>query len=258
MMFLIVFVHELGHTVAAMHFRWRIQKIELLPFGGVAHVDEHGNRPIREDFIVTIAGPLQHIWLMGLSFLLLPFDWWTTGDHAIFMFHNLTVLLFNLLPIWPLDGGKILFILYSYYAPFRMAYEQSLILSFILLVTMGAIALVQLPFHLNLWVVLAFLLFHHYIAWKQRSFTYMRFLLERYDIARNDEMVPRKERKTSADTTVIEAINMLHRCARYDFKIPSAGHTVREEDALNAYFDQKQRFVSLRDLAATPPIFDLK
>ena len=65
----IVFIHELGHALAASFFSWRIKRISLLPFGGVAEMDEHGNRPLKEEAIVTLAGPLQHVWMMGLAFI---------------------------------------------------------------------------------------------------------------------------------------------------------------------------------------------
>ena len=41
-----------------------------LPFGGVAEVDEHGNRPFREEFIVIISGPLQHLCVPEPCFLI--------------------------------------------------------------------------------------------------------------------------------------------------------------------------------------------
>lgn len=44
MVFLIVFIHELGHAGAAHYFKWRIHKVELLPFGGVAEVEDSGNK----------------------------------------------------------------------------------------------------------------------------------------------------------------------------------------------------------------------
>ncbi len=180
MIFSIVLIHELGHSVAAQYFKWKIRKIELLPFGGVAEVDEYGNRPLKEEFIVIIAGPLQHVWLIGLSFLLLPYQFWTVADHQMFIMHNLMVLTFNLLPIWPLDGGKLLYLFYSIKMPFQKSLEITLKTSFLLLCLFTVTSIYLFPFHLNLWVVLFFLFFTHYFDWRKRSFAYMRFLMERY------------------------------------------------------------------------------
>lgn len=130
MLFFIVLVHELGHSYMAYRFRWRIKRITLLPFGGMAETEEYGNRPVREEFLVTINGPIQHLWLIGASFLLLKTPYWTQGDHEIFLFHNMAILLFNLLPILPLDGGRLMFSAYSYFFPFHKAYHINFYSSF--------------------------------------------------------------------------------------------------------------------------------
>ena len=67
MFLMIVLIHELGHAFAASFYSWRIKRISLLPFGGVAEMDEHGNRPLKEEAIVTLAGPLQHVWMIGVA-----------------------------------------------------------------------------------------------------------------------------------------------------------------------------------------------
>src|SRR5699024_6932825 len=59
----IVLFHELGHYGAGKFFKWRIKGIMLWIFGGVMDTDEHGNRPFHEDIIVTVAGPLQHLYI---------------------------------------------------------------------------------------------------------------------------------------------------------------------------------------------------
>ncbi|MEH7808108.1 site-2 protease family protein, partial [Bacillus safensis] len=46
---IIVCVHELGHAAAACYYHWRIRRIFLLPFGGTVEVEEHGNRPLKEE-----------------------------------------------------------------------------------------------------------------------------------------------------------------------------------------------------------------
>lgn len=66
----IVFIHELGHFLMARHFKWRIRGIMLWVFGGVLDTDEHGNRSIKEEALVTVAGPFQHVIIHLLLFFL--------------------------------------------------------------------------------------------------------------------------------------------------------------------------------------------
>jgi len=103
MLFVIVLIHELGHAFMANRFGWRISRILLLPFGGMAEMEEYGNRPVKEEILVTICGPLQHIWMMVASYLLLSTPLWSEADHQTFIFHNVTILLFNFLHLFLLN-----------------------------------------------------------------------------------------------------------------------------------------------------------
>src|SRR5690625_1832492 len=67
--FLIVLIHEFGHYIAARFFRWRISHIKLWIFGRVLVTEEYTDRPLREQLIVTLAGPAQHLLLYAIIFL---------------------------------------------------------------------------------------------------------------------------------------------------------------------------------------------
>lgn len=179
-LFTIVFVHEMGHAAAAHFFGWRIEKIELLPFGGVAKTDEHGNRRLAEEVIVILAGPSQHLLLWIVAYFLQQFSIIDNDTYQLFIRHNITILIFNLLPVWPLDGGRLLRVLCSFAYPYKEAILKSLFFSTALLVVLSAWSAVYFPTHLNLWVVLTFIGMAHYGEWKQRYYLYMRFLLGRY------------------------------------------------------------------------------
>jgi stage IV sporulation protein FB len=180
MLFLIVFIHELGHAAAASFFSWRIKQIMLLPFGGVAVVEEHGNRPFREELIVIVSGPLTHLVLMALSYVLLTFSIISTELHQQFILQNIMILGFNLLPIWPLDGGKLLFLMFSRRLPFLQAYETMLYASGVILAGLFLLSAFFYFHQLHLWLVFGFLAFSIYTEWRHRQYVYLRFLLDRY------------------------------------------------------------------------------
>src|SRR4051794_7603514 len=150
----IIFIHEMGHAVAASFFSWRIKKISLLPFGGVAEMDEHGNRPLKEEAIVTIAGPLQHVWMMGLAYVLYQLSWVSPDLYGQFIEFNVMVLVFNLLPIWPLDGGKLVYLWRSQNEAFPVAHRKTLWISAFSLILFSLLLLLKQPFNLNLWIVI--------------------------------------------------------------------------------------------------------
>lgn len=65
-LFTIVFIHELGHFTAARRCGWRVTKMEIWLFGGAVVSEEHNTRPFREQMLVILSGPLQHVWIAGL------------------------------------------------------------------------------------------------------------------------------------------------------------------------------------------------
>ncbi|MDG4655373.1 M50 family metallopeptidase [Ectobacillus antri] len=179
-LFSIVFIHELGHAFAAAHYRWRIKQIQLLPFGGVAELEEHGNKSLKEELVVIAAGPIQHVWMMGAAYALYEMGMLSSYLYTTFFWSNISLLVFNLLPIWPLDGGKIMFNVFSTKWPFLEAHRRMLLASsaFFFLIALGSLVLNTL--NLTMWIMLCFLATSIYLEWKQRKYAFMRFLLDRY------------------------------------------------------------------------------
>src|SRR5579872_4806015 len=107
-LFAIVLMHEYGHALACRSVGGKADRIVLWPLGGVAYVQP----PMRPGAMLwsIVAGPLVNVALLPLT---LPFLF-LAGDSDLHLFLrsiagiNLILLIFNLLPIYPLDGGKIL------------------------------------------------------------------------------------------------------------------------------------------------------
>ncbi|MFC0474289.1 M50 family metallopeptidase [Robertmurraya beringensis] len=250
LLLIIIFTHELGHGVAASYFSWRIKKITLLPFGGVAEMDEHGNRPLREEAIVVLSGPVQHIWLVAVAYLLHQVGF--VNDHLFSMFlqYNLMIFLFNLLPIWPLDGGKFVFLWLSIKKPFPKAFKQTLLLSFIALGLFSAVILVTEPLNLNVWIIISFLLFSLYYEWKQRRYVFVRFLLERY-YGKKDTFGTLIPLNVEEDELVIHVLERFQRGCKHPIIIKNDAQEKRlldENEVLHAYFADKLLMARMKDL----------
>jgi stage IV sporulation protein FB len=238
--FFIVMVHELGHVSLASYFKWRITAIELLPFGGVAKVDEHGNRPFIEEFLVTLAGPIQHLWLPGVSTLLLKTSFWNMDNHHMFLTANTTILLFNLLPIWPLDGGKFMFLLLSKRLPFKKAFRTALLLSLFFLLALVTAFSLDRSASINFIVVVIFIGFSIYQEWKHQKVVFMRFLLERW---RTRPVTRRRVRTLMAepDWPIWVVFDLFFKDNAHHILLKSREHTlIHESTLLEAYFGGKQ------------------
>lgn len=105
-----VALHELGHSAAAHYYGYRVRQIILFPIGGVAMLEQLPRKPI-EELIIALAGPAVSLALALCGFLLL-----LTGGLGIqslwllFMILagvNTMLFLFNLIPSFPMDGGRV-------------------------------------------------------------------------------------------------------------------------------------------------------
>ncbi len=125
LLFVCVVLHELAHSLVAIQFGSRVNEIVLLPLGGVAQMERVPERPYQE-LLMSLAGPVASGLIgVGLSFLtlfLFPLRIWTAFLQAIssggtlswsyllpyLAITNLFLAGFNLLPAFPMDGGRVL------------------------------------------------------------------------------------------------------------------------------------------------------
>lgn len=116
LLFLCVTLHEFGHILAARHFGVRTPEILLLPIGGVSKLERIPERP-KEELIMAAAGPAVTLVIAALLLLVLGGlppaestfkDTSPRGVLAQLAVANITLFVFNLLPAFPLDGGRIL------------------------------------------------------------------------------------------------------------------------------------------------------
>jgi Zn-dependent protease len=109
--FLSVLAHELSHSVVAVRMGIPVRGITLFIFGGVSHLAHEARRPLTE-FLVAVVGPLSSV-VLGVIFLglreLLGESRESLGAVCFMLFSiNLSLGGFNMLPGFPLDGGRVL------------------------------------------------------------------------------------------------------------------------------------------------------
>lgn len=115
-LFASVLLHELGHAGAAALFGIKTSKISLNFMGGAAHFERQFSKPV-ERFVITLAGPLVNLVIAISGFALFVFEFVEPqtsvslsleGFVTTVVAVNAILFVFNMLPIYPLDGGQIL------------------------------------------------------------------------------------------------------------------------------------------------------
>jgi stage IV sporulation protein FB len=116
LLFLCVLLHEFGHIFTARAFGVTTPYVTLLPIGGVAQLDRIPEEP-RQEFLIAIAGPLVNVAIAAILILFAGADLQSNAtaiDNAnISMVDrlaavNLFIALFNMIPAFPMDGGRVL------------------------------------------------------------------------------------------------------------------------------------------------------
>src|SRR6266481_1417214 len=114
LLFVCVVLHEFGHAFAAKAFGINTPDITLLPIGGVARLERMPEKPMQE-LVIALAGPMVNVVIAlglfvagGSRALLNPSTIEGGGLIAQLLTINILLLLFNLLPAFPMDGGRVL------------------------------------------------------------------------------------------------------------------------------------------------------
>jgi Zn-dependent protease len=112
-----VFLHELGHAMMALQFGVKTRDITLLPIGGLARLERMPKEP-RAEFLIAVAGPAVNVVIAAIIFLVVVASGLVnslTGTSPFkldflsqLLVVNLGLVIFNMIPAFPMDGGRVL------------------------------------------------------------------------------------------------------------------------------------------------------
>jgi len=159
-LFVSITLHELGHSWVALRQNIQIQNITLMFFGGIAQLDNLPRTPSKEAKI-AIAGPLVSLVIaLPCLFIGLYIQAKEMPDLILYVWQlgliNLVLALFNLLPAFPMDGGRIFRSLLSYKFNYRMATKIAAIVGKVFAVVFGIYGIYQGNFIL---IIIAFFVY---------------------------------------------------------------------------------------------------
>lgn len=125
--FAIVLFHEMVHYIAARHYGFSGFDIEILPLGAVLKLKELDEANTKEDIIISISGPIANLMFAAFFYYM----WTRLRTNYMYMLYtgNLIIGLFNLIPAFPLDGGRIIRGIISYKTYFKEANKITVYIS---------------------------------------------------------------------------------------------------------------------------------
>ena len=119
---LLIVIHEFGHILVSLIFKWRLKEITVLPLGMISKYNNYLNTPLKEEIVVAS---------MGVIFQLVFYCLFLRVNDMYEMC-NRVIIIFNLLPIYPFDGSKILNVILNKFLSFKTSYLIGLYLSLII------------------------------------------------------------------------------------------------------------------------------
>jgi len=216
LLFLCVVLHEFGHAFAAKAFGINTPDITLLPIGGVARLERMPEEPLQE-LVIAVAGPMVNV-VIALGLFV------AGGSQAFFnpstieggslvaqlMTINILLLLFNLLPAFPMDGGRVLRALLATRMTYARATQVAALIGQGFAFAFGFIGLLFNPF-------LIFIALFVYIgASQEAALAQMKDVSRRFPVS---SAMVREFRTLAASATLDEAVDALLATSQHDFPV---------------------------------------
>lgn len=171
MIFISLLVHEAGHLFAAYYCHVNVKSCILLPYGAEITFAKEEQISPQQLLIIAIAGPLA-------TSVFIVIAYWLPPMYQESLLHiQYYLLVFNMLPLWSLDGGRIVYALILLFCPYKKVYERYVMVS-LFVTSIGVIMTVLLlPNSMPVVILSSFLWMQVWKEWRYRKY---RAAFEKY------------------------------------------------------------------------------
>src|SRR5881296_3938843 len=206
-LFACVVLHEFGHALAGKAFGINTPDITLLPIGGVARLERIPEEPVQE-LVIAAAGPAVTAFIGGGSWSYAPTT--QTSIPDVLFTINVVLLLFNLLPAFPMDGGRVLRALLATRLSYARATQIAASIGQGCAFVFGFLGLFSNPF------LLFIALFVYIGASQEAALAQMRDVSRRFPVS---SAMVREFRSLPESATLGEAVDALLATSQHDFPV---------------------------------------
>lgn len=179
--YFILIIHEIGHYIFFKYYNIKVNKITLYPYGGMIDNDMLINTNSFKVLLISLGGIFIQIILLVIIHLLYRIGFIYYNFYYMFFKYNIYIILFNLIPIYPLDGFKILNSLLEIILSFKLSLKISIILNFVFIILFFLYLYI---YNISNYIIIIFLLCNLINYIKNIKYIINKFYLERiiYDI----------------------------------------------------------------------------
>lgn len=224
LLFVCVVLHEFGHAIAAKGYGINTPDITLLPIGGVARLERIPEEP-KEELVIAAAGPAVTAIIALCLFIVIAARGGaelaapvSTGDLVLNLFRiNIWLLLFNLIPAFPMDGGRVLRALLATRMSYARATQVAATVGQGFAFVFGIVGLFGIPPFIHANPFLIFIAFFVYIgASQEAALAQMRDVSRRFPVS---SAMVREFRTLPEGATLEEAVDALLATSQHDFPV---------------------------------------
>ena len=211
----IIIVHELGHYIVAKLCDLKPKKIIIYPYGGITKIDIPLNTKINKELYIAISGVIfQSIYYLFIVFL---YEINFIRDYIFneFTAYHYSIVIFNLLPIHPLDGAKILNLLLLKVFPYKLTLKLNVYISIVILIIV--MILNYYAFNYTTILIISIIVDNIIKYYREINYLFNKFLLERY--------------------LYMYKYNEIKKITKIDNMYKEKRHVIKEK---NKYFTEKQ------------------
>lgn len=177
LIYAIVVFHEMGHVFIIKILKYEIEEVTIYPMGGITKINKNVNTPLKHEFLIAIFGIFFQLILEFIFKHFFYFNLITPKTYELFTTYNKIIMLFNLIPIIPLDGYMLVRSFLEIFLSFKLAFYVSFIISIIFII---AFITYNTVYSLNNYLMISFLGYKIINTYRDFKYAYERFLLERY------------------------------------------------------------------------------
>ena len=205
----VVMIHELAHFYAAKRRGVEVGGLVIMPFGVSLQLKERYIRDTVSDMYICAAGPAGNVVMILLSTAVRQYLPQYSELLDFFILSNVSILLINIVPILPLDGGRLLRAYIAGSMGYARAYRITRIIGgfgIVIVAVLGIAALWYTRFNVSLVLLCAFLVFNMSAEKKNNDFLVMQQVLQSPQKLKKERLMPIKAIAVMADTPAAQLL----------------------------------------------------